>query len=96
MKQLASLALLSVALAAAALAQDRTLTVLEASIIVRAIDVAISPSDGSCEMVVYIDPVADQRPAKKRKMPKELCESLKKSAARAAKLDQGVGNKAPP
>ncbi len=73
-----------------AVAQDRSLTVLETSVVVRGADVSIEGSN--CDTTVRIDPIADQRPAQRRRLPAALCTSLRAALLRAAKLDQGVGD----
>ncbi len=88
--------LLSLCVCAVALAQNRTgAVVLESSVVPTGGDITIT-ADGGCEGIVRIAPIADQRPSKVRRYPKEVCESLKKALERAAKLDQGVGNGAKP
>lgn len=78
-----------------AIAQDRSLTVLEVSVIPRGADITIT-ADGGCDFHVRIDPVADQKPARTRRAPVALCTPLKASMLRAAKLDQSVGSGAAP
>ena len=89
MKILTALAVLAVA--TVALAQDRPLTVLEVSVVVRGGDWHVT-ADGGCESIRRIDPIADQRATQTRAMPKALCDSLKLQERIFAKMDQGVGD----
>lgn len=80
--------LLSLFVAAFAFAKDRTLTVLEASVVVTGGDVQVT-ADGGCDAVARIAPIADQRSAKVQRWSAEACKVFKMETLKGAKVDQG-------
>lgn len=80
-----------------AVAQDRSLTVLEVSVVPTGGDLTFaSPYDVGCDVTTRIAPVADQKPSNPQRFPKALCDSLNVSMLKAAKIDQSVGSGAKP
>ena len=79
----------SLCLAGLANAKDRVLTVLASSVVVTGTDITIG-ADGSCDSIVRIAPIADQRQAKLRALPADVCKSLKAALLANAKADQGL------
>lgn len=72
-----------------AFAKDRTLIVLESSVVATGADVTVT-ADGGCEGIVRIAPIADQRPAKVRRWSKRTCDAVKVELTNLGKADQGL------
>lgn len=74
-----------------ALAQDRSVTVSEASVSLVKAELSF-PSDGGCLVTVWVNALPDLQSPQPRAFNGARCNVVRNAALAAAKLDQGVGD----